>query len=339
MPDEAMTRRTWLGQSLACTAGCVAGATANAGASADGSSRDRAQVAITLDLEMSRNFPQWEDTHWDYQKGNLNEPTKEYTVNACRRVKSAGGVIHSFCVGRVLEQEEIGWLLEMAADGHPIGNHTYDHVNVKAKRLEDVQFRFQRSPWLVEGRSPAEIIEQNVRLTNLALRQRAGVQAHGFRTPGGFNNGLEDRPDVQEMLLRQGFAWVSSKYASHPVGEPGIRPTPAMLDEIVAAQAQSQPFVYPSGLVEVPMSPISDISAFRGGRWKLEWFLEALGLAIDWCIDNRAAFDFLAHPSCLYVVDPEFRAIDFILDRVSRAGERAEVVDLTALAARAKASA
>src|SRR4051812_49477953 len=38
---------------------------------------DKAQIAITLDLEMARNFPNWEDTHWDYEKGNLNEAAKD----------------------------------------------------------------------------------------------------------------------------------------------------------------------------------------------------------------------------------------------------------------------
>ena len=56
------------------------------------------------------------------------------------------------------------------------------------------------------------------------------------------------------------------------------------------------------------MSPISDIGAFRTGRWKLDWFLEAVRLGVEWAIDNRAAFDFLGHPSCLYVADPEFKA-------------------------------
>ena len=53
---------------------------------------------------MSRNFPTWEQTHWDYDKGYLNAETKQYTVEACRRVKAQGGGIHCFAVGRVLEQ-------------------------------------------------------------------------------------------------------------------------------------------------------------------------------------------------------------------------------------------
>src|SRR5687768_8963184 len=67
--------------------------------------RDKALVAITLDLEMSRNFPTWETTHWDYEKGNLNDETKRYTVEACRRIRGHGGVAHCFAVGRVFEHE------------------------------------------------------------------------------------------------------------------------------------------------------------------------------------------------------------------------------------------
>src|SRR5690349_24639962 len=86
----------------------------------------KALVAITLDLEMSRNFPTWDDTHWDYEKGNLNAETKRYTVEACRRVKAHGGVIHCFAVGRVFEQDNVDWLKEIVRAGHPVGNHTYD---------------------------------------------------------------------------------------------------------------------------------------------------------------------------------------------------------------------
>src|SRR5438034_11468644 len=75
----------------------------------------KALVAITLDLEMSRNFPAWEQTHWDYEKGNLDADTKRYTVEACRRVRERGHVIHCFAVGRVLEQEDVDWLKGIAA--------------------------------------------------------------------------------------------------------------------------------------------------------------------------------------------------------------------------------
>jgi hypothetical protein len=84
------------------------------------------------------------------------------------------------------------------------------------------------------------------------------------------------------------------------------------------------------------MSPISDIGAFRNGRWKLDWFLKAIRMAVEWTIANRAVFDFLGHPSCLYVTDPKFQTIDLICELVRKAGDKAALVDLRAIAERAR---
>jgi hypothetical protein len=91
-------------------------------------------IAITLDLEMSRQYPTWDQMRWDYEKGNLDDATKRYAVEAARRIKAEEGVIHFFAVGQTMEQDDVGWLKEIVAQGHPVGNHTYDHVNVKATR-------------------------------------------------------------------------------------------------------------------------------------------------------------------------------------------------------------
>ncbi|MEO8494516.1 MAG: polysaccharide deacetylase family protein [Planctomycetota bacterium] len=294
---------------------------------------DKAQIAITFDLEMSRNFPAWETTHWDYEKGNLNEETKRYSVEAARRVKEAGALMHFFAVGRVFEQENVDWLRAIVEAGHAVGNHTYDHVNVTATKLEDVQFRFRRSPWLAGGKAPAELIRDNIRLCELAMRDRLGIKPAGFRTPGGFSNGLRDRPDVRAILQDLGYDWISSLYPPHPYTKPMQEPSRSVIDAIVAAQADSQPFVYPDGLVEIPMSPISDIGAFRTGRWKLDWFLAVVRESVEWAIEHRAVFDFLAHPSCLYVVDPEFKAVELICELVRQAGDRVRITGLDAIAA------
>ena len=296
-----------------------------------------AQIAITLDLEMSRNFPRRQDTHWDYEKGNLDEAAKAYTSEACRRVRDRGSFIHTFVVGQVFEQPDVDWLKEIAAQGHPIGNHTYDHVYVLAKDLASLQFRFQRAPWLIENLTPMEVIRQNIVLTNKALKHRVGVDAAGFRTPGGFANGLNGREDLQQLLLNLGFPWVSCTYPSHAIQDiQGTQEPPSdeVYQSIVEAQAVAQPFVYPTGLVDVPMSPISDIGAFRNGRWTLPHFLKAIRLAMDWVIEQHAAFDFLAHPSCLGIVDPKFESLDLICNLVEQAGEQAELVDLGTLAER-----
>src|SRR5207248_2249819 len=159
---------------------------------------------------------------------------------------------------------------------------------------------------------------------------RIGVAPAGFRTPGGFANGLADRPDVRKWLLDLGFTWVSSKYPAHPNSEPMKEPSEYVLKAIVAANEKAQPFRYPDGLIEVPMSPISDIGAFRNGRWKLDWFLTAIRRSVEKTIETRTVFDFLAHPSCLGVVDPEFKTVELILDLVKRSDGKAGVVGLDA---------
>jgi hypothetical protein len=317
------------------TFGIAAAASLAAGAARAGQVKQQALVAITLDLEMSRNFPTWETTHWDYEKGNLNAETIRYAVEAARRVKERGAPVHFFVVGRTLEQENVDWLKALAADGHPLGNHTYDHVNIRGTRPADIQFRFQRSPWLIAGREPADVIRENIRLASEAMKSRLGLAPRGFRTPGGFAEGLADREDLQKMLLDLGFTWVSGKYPRHQAARPGEEPGDAFIQSIVDAQAAAQPFQYTSGLIEVPMSPISDIGAFRTGRWKLEWFLRAIRAAVEHTIAAGRVFDFLGHPSCLYVTDPQFKTIDLICDLVEKAGPRARLANLDAISMRA----
>src|SRR5262249_34708413 len=158
----------------------------------------------------------------------------------------------------------------------------------------------------------AAVIRDNIHLTTVAMQKRLGIIPAGFRTPGGFANGLRDRPDLQKMLLDQGFTWASCLYPPHKNSKPLEAPGPEVYESIVKAQEAAQPFVYPSGLIEVPMNPISDIGAFRGGRWKLEYFLKAVRLGVEWAIDKRATYDLLCHPSCVGVVDPEFRTVNLV---------------------------
>jgi hypothetical protein len=322
-------RRRWLAGSFATGLAASQMFTARASLSSE---KKVARIAITLDLEMSRNFPTWETMHWDFEKGNLDEPTKRYANEAAQRVRRRGGVIHFFVVGQVFEQANVDWLREIAEAGHPIGNHTYDHINLLATRKEDLQFRFQRSPWLLPERPVLDLVRENIDMTTKAMQSRLGIRPQGFRTPGGFHDGLRNHPEVRSLLKELGYRWVSSLYPAHPNTDPHQEPSDEVLDAIASSQHASQPFAYPDGLIEVPMSPISDIGAFRTGRWKLEWFLRSVERSVRWAIEHGAAFDFLAHPSCLGVVDPEFKTLDLICRLVEESAGRAELTDLNAIA-------
>lgn len=324
-----ITRRSFISSTAA-----VLGASAAFSRATEGPARQKALIAITLDLEMSAEYPRRGITEWNYQKGNLDDATKKYAVEAGRIVKERGGILHYFCVGQVLEHPSVDWLKELSAAGHPIGNHTYDHIYVKANKPDELQYRFRRAPWLIRGKSVREVVLENIRMTTAGLKERAGITVNGFRTPGGFSNGLIDRPDVQKLLLDLGFTWVSSLYPAHKAGEPKKEPGADVYADIVRAQAKAQPFVYPSGLIEVPMSPISDVMGFRSNFWKRDYFLKAIRQGVEWAITNGAVFDFLAHPSCLVVEDPKFETIKLICDLVGRAGDRAALVGLDTIARR-----
>jgi peptidoglycan/xylan/chitin deacetylase (PgdA/CDA1 family) len=320
---------------LAATAATVAAST---GITQAASEQTKAHIAITLDLEMSRMYPRRDMMEWDFQKGNLNAETKKYSLEAARVATELGGVIHYFCVGRVLEQSDVSWLKEIHGLGHPIGNHTYDHVNVWTKNPEEVQFRFKRSPWLIEGRSVPDILQSNIRLTSLAMKERLGFGPDGFRTPGGSYLALDGREDLQQLMLDEGFTWVSSKYPQHAYSKAGEPPTDETFSSIVSAMQQAQPYRYPSGLIEVPMSPISDVGAFRTSRWKREYFLKSIQQCVEWAIDHGAVFDFLCHPSIMYVEDPDFEVIKLICRLVEAAGDKAEIVGLSEIAKRVAAA-
>ncbi len=323
-----ISRRRFLGTTALATGALATGVRAQ--------TQKKALIAISLDLEMARNFPKWEDTHWDYEKGNLNDEAKRYAVEASRRVKAHGGVIHFFLVASALEQENVDWLKQIRDMGHFIGNHSYDHVYVRADKLSDVQFKFARAPWLLDGKKPLDAVRENIEMATAAMRNRLGIEPAGFRTPGGFADGLSTRPDVQKMFLDLGFKWISCKYPAHPNSNPpGTPPTDEIYNGIVKAQTAAQPFKYASGLIDVPMSPLSDIVAFRGGKWDLDHFLKGVRLGVEWAIENGAVYDYLSHPAVLYVKDPQFRTIEMICEIVKAAGDRAQIVGLDTLAQRA----
>jgi len=105
---------------------------------------------------------------------------------------------------------------------------------------------------------------------------------------------------------------------------------------VADAQKGSQPFVYPSGLIEIPMSPLGDVASFRREekKWKLDDFLKMVEKNVQWAIENRGVFDLLGHPSIMYVEDPEFQTYELICDLVNQAGDRAAIVGLDAIAQR-----
>ncbi|NUQ61978.1 MAG: polysaccharide deacetylase family protein [Pirellulales bacterium] len=328
------SRRHFLAGTSAVAAGALVPGGSRRQTEAAAPGDKQALIAITLDLEMSMHYPTWDMMEWNYEKGNLTSAVKQYTVEAGRRVKAKGGILQCFLLGRVLEQENVDWLKELVREGHAVGNHTYDHVSVWATSPEQLQYRFQRAPWLIRGKTVPEVIRENILLTEAAMETRIGVKPLGFRTPGGSTEGLKGRPDIQKLLLDLGFTWASSMAPGVPVTP--ANPTDADFQAVADAQASSQPFVYPTGLIEIPMSPLGDVASFRREKekWKLGDFLKMVEHNVRWAIDHGGVFDLLTHPSIMVVEDPEFRAYELICDLVGASSGRARIVGLDEIAKR-----
>ena len=181
-----------------------------------------------------------------------------------------------------------------------------------------------------------EAIVENIRLTEMAMKTRLGVMPNGFRTPGGWPDGLLGHPDLQTMLLKLGYTWVSSMAK-------GVNIKPENPDEndfraVAEAQEDSRPFVYPTGLVEVPMSLLGDVAAFRRKekKWKIGDFLKMLERCVQWAIEHRAVFDLLGHPSIMQWEDPKFQTYELVCDMVAQSSGKAAVVGLDTIAERVR---
>ena len=53
---------------------------------------------------------------------------------------------------------------------------------------------------------------------------------------------------------------------------------------------------------------------------------------MNWAIENKAVFDFLAHPSCLGYRDPDFRAVELICSLVKNSQGKAQLTTLDEIA-------
>ena len=87
------------------------------------------------------------------------------SLEAARRVKAHGGVIHFFLVARASGTGERRLAEGNCREGHRMGNHTYDHVYVLAKTPAGNSVSF-RTRAVVDCRqdSRSKSVRENVKL-------------------------------------------------------------------------------------------------------------------------------------------------------------------------------
>ena len=160
------------------------------------------------------------------------------------------------------------------------------------------------------GRSALTCIRDELRQTSSAMRETLGIDPVGFRTPGGFVDGLRDCAcDVQELLKDEGFGYASSHYR-FPVDPTRPRPPRAQLESAMRESLDSlQPYRYPNGLPELPPTGITDIWGFRYldlDRWE---FIDVLKHGVDHAHDNGQVLTMTFHPPCPSRQRPPLRRV------------------------------
>ncbi len=120
-----------------------------------------------------------------------------------------------FCVGKTLERNSEAFQEAALNPFFDLQQHTYSHVLLKTVCITQ-----PGKEALIRGES-LEVIETEIEKTNRILEETFGIRCIGLTGPWCYYRGLQDRPDILEILKRQGIHFVRSdgrnEFDWHPV--------------------------------------------------------------------------------------------------------------------------
>ena len=281
-----------------------------------------ALLSITYSVEMSPNFP-YRDSDWRLARGAIDAGTREYLLRLIGLAADELAPPQLYVLGSSLEDPDIDYLEDAAELGCAIGVYTYNHIDVKALTVPQLGPLYAEQPWRAAGRSPLQVVDQEIRSTAEAIRHRFGCRARGFRAPGGYTNGLQDAPAIRQLLIEQGFNYVSSQIClGCPVDQLEADGLADELREITIAGVRSQqPYTYEDGLLEIPTMFLSDEVVFRDLGLGLGEWLELVGVAAHVARREGLILSLDMHPGILAVRDPRGQTLRLLLKEAEAGGE------------------
>jgi peptidoglycan/xylan/chitin deacetylase (PgdA/CDA1 family) len=248
--------------------------------------------------------------------GRIMPALQAYTLKLCDIAEGYGVSLHFFYVCNGLEATDTAYLHEILDRGHVIDSHTYSHQGLAS--------------------ASAETLDDELSRASRLLRQQLGVTSTVLRGPGGYPDGLHTVPSAnRRVILRNGFRWVSGEYDGEMYGRTS--------DEWASAAARNLPYVYPEGLIEIPIQGWTDrmwfdmrpevdrtlLDTWRAEHghqpvpegWRAPW-TEPHALD-DWIALNLETLDYAYnhglmwvpcwHPYTQYLHDPEGRILETTL--------------------------
>ncbi len=241
----------------------------------------------------------------------------EYMLRMCDAAETHDTRLHFFQIGDGLEEPRVvEYVREILGRGHIVDSHTYSHI---ALTTTDV-----------------EALNHELAVTNRLFKERLGWRSTILRGPGGYPQGLDGLPENQEVILDNGFRWVSGRY-NHALYSQGLQFG-------LEAAAREPIYSYPSGLIEMTVQGYTDrawfdtmkcidAEAYQAWRvieghqpvpdgWQCPWTApEALDewiahnlAAADFAYDNRLLWVPVWHPYTHYLHDPDNRMLPALLE-------------------------
>jgi len=291
----------------------------------------RAALALTFDHEMCTNFP-YRNSVWDHRKGEIDAETREYLHKQSAQAASFGAPVTYFLVASMLATGDPGYLRQVVAAGHEIGNHTYSHVDVTATGPKELRGAYASQPGLIGRRTPREVIADEIASAQELIRDTLAVAPQGFRTPYGFTHGLADQPWFRQLLKQHGFRYASSRYFGWDLWDERLAEAGLDTARLLHDLRRAQPYRYADGLIEFPIVTPSDCHAFRPWRWPIGRWVAVVKRLIDLAYEHGLVVDLCCHPAILAACDPDHQTVAVAVEHARSKPDGVWITTLSELA-------
>ena len=242
----------------------------------------RGAVAIGYDIErmfeneepyFALNPPPWKPVGYPGPKWDLTPGCTDYVRKLMSIADENGVKLQFFALGHSVEASP-EIFREIIAHGHALQQHTYSHLSLLSNAGQVMQ----------------EVNEtQDIFLKNL------GYRPVGLRAPGMYTHGITSSLELQKQLQAAGIQYVSTLYNQS------------------AAMEDMQPFILPSGLLEIPGYGYSDWNFAGRPDATLRQWLAYVREQVSQAYQKGMVYAPDLHPCLEAALDPEAQTLQTMI--------------------------